>query len=141
VLKEIVLLLAVTYLQDEEYKKFWEELLTHFPFNVRVILVSDTASKKKSLICMRSEDSKTIQFGRLHGMMELFMKCAVKMTSDGIIYISNFMKMDSKHAICAIRTLEERRNIFIRANPSSHQRGCYIRTMTVKVQLEKNFSS
>jgi O-methyltransferase involved in polyketide biosynthesis len=80
------------YLQDEEYKKFWEELFTHIPFSV--ILVFDTASRKKSLICMRNEVSKTIQFGRLHGMMELFMKCAVKMASDGMIYISNFMKVD-----------------------------------------------
>jgi hypothetical protein len=39
---------------------FWEELITYFPFTVR--LVSDT-SRKKTLAGMHNEVNKTIQFG------------------------------------------------------------------------------
>jgi hypothetical protein len=42
--------------------------------------------------------------------------------------------------VCAIRAFGERPGIFIMTNPSSRQRGCYIRTMTARVQLEKKMS-
>jgi hypothetical protein len=41
--------------------KFWEELITYFPFTVR--LVSDTTSRKKTLAGMHIEVNKMIQFG------------------------------------------------------------------------------
>jgi hypothetical protein len=44
-------------------KKFWEELISYIPFTV--VLVSDTKSGKKRLVCMRNEGSKTVQPGRL----------------------------------------------------------------------------
>jgi hypothetical protein len=44
-------------------KKFWEELITCLPFTET--LVSDMASRKKTLMCMHNEVTKTIQFGRL----------------------------------------------------------------------------
>jgi hypothetical protein len=44
-------------------KKFWEEPIAYFPFTVN--LASDTASRKKTLLSVRNEVSKTIQFGRL----------------------------------------------------------------------------
>jgi hypothetical protein len=33
--------------------------------------------------------------------------------------------------------LDERQNIFVSDNSSSRQRGCYIRTVTARVQLNK----
>jgi hypothetical protein len=44
-------------------KKFWEELTTNFP--ITVILLSDTTSRKKTVVCMDNEVNKTIQFERL----------------------------------------------------------------------------
>jgi hypothetical protein len=42
-------------------KKFWEELITCFPFSVT--LVSDLASRKKTLIHMPNEVNKTVHLG------------------------------------------------------------------------------
>jgi hypothetical protein len=45
------------------YKKFWEELVTYFPFTV--IWIYDMTSRKKTSVCICNETNKTIQFGRL----------------------------------------------------------------------------
>jgi hypothetical protein len=42
--------------------------------------------------------------------------------------------------IYEICTLDERPSMFIRDKPSSRQRGCYIRTITAKVQLKEKKS-
>jgi hypothetical protein len=42
-------------------KKFWEELITCFPFTATS--VSDMASRKKSLMCMHNEVNKQYRFG------------------------------------------------------------------------------
>jgi hypothetical protein len=39
------------------------------------------------------------------------------------------------YAICTIRTLYEGEAHSLETNPSSSQRGCYIRTITARVQL------
>jgi hypothetical protein len=65
-----------------KYKKFLEELIASFPFTVN--WVSDMTSRKKTLICMRNEVNKTIQFGRLqcwYYWWEWFMKYTVQMAS------------------------------------------------------------
>jgi hypothetical protein len=43
-------------------RKIWEELITYFPFTS--ILISGT-SKKKTLVCMRNEVNKIMQYLRL----------------------------------------------------------------------------
>jgi hypothetical protein len=44
-------------------KKFWEKQIAYFPFTVTI--VSYAVSRKKTLVCMRNEVNKRIQFGRL----------------------------------------------------------------------------
>jgi hypothetical protein len=73
-------------------KNFWEELIVYFPFTI--ILISDTTSRKNTLVCMR----KTIWFGRLqcwYYWWEWFMKYAVEMVSGGMIWVPSFMKIGS----------------------------------------------
>jgi hypothetical protein len=63
------------------------------------------------------------------------MICSVKpvLTEDLCVVQKNEF---SKHVICAKYTLDERSSVFL-TDPSSRQRGCYIRTITAKVRLEK----
>jgi hypothetical protein len=46
-----------------QYNKFWEKLITYFPYTVT--LASDTATRNKTLVRMHIEVNKTKQFGRL----------------------------------------------------------------------------
>jgi hypothetical protein len=74
-------------------KKFWEELIVYFSFTVT--LVSDGASRNKTLVCIHNEVNTTIQFGRLecwYYWLEWFMRYTVGMVSDGMIYTPSFMK-------------------------------------------------
>jgi hypothetical protein len=43
----------------------------------------------------------------------------------------------SKHAICAIRTLDNGRAHSLQTNTSSRRKGCYISTIKASVQLQK----
>jgi hypothetical protein len=77
-------------------KKFWEELIAYFSFTV--ILVSDTANRKKTLLYMRNEVSKTIPFVRLNCWYYWWSWCrryTVEMALDGMIYIPSFIKICS----------------------------------------------
>jgi hypothetical protein len=80
--------------ESNNYKKFWEELMAYFHFTI--IWVSDTTSRKKTVVCMRNEVSKTIRFGSLqcwYYWWEFFMKCTIEMASEGMIYVPHFMKI------------------------------------------------
>jgi hypothetical protein len=75
-------------------KKFWEELITYFPF--AIIWVFGMRSRKKTLVCMWNEVNKTIQFERLQCWCywwKGFMKYAIKMASCGILYIPSSLKI------------------------------------------------
>jgi hypothetical protein len=77
-------------------KKFWEELITYLSINV--ILVSDTTNRKKTLVSMRIEMNKIIQFGGLHCWYywwKWIIGHIVQMASDDMIYsyLPSFMKI------------------------------------------------
>jgi hypothetical protein len=53
-------------------------------------------SREKTVVCMRNEINKTIQFGRLqyqYYWWEWFMKYTVEMTSCGMMYFPRFIKI------------------------------------------------
>jgi hypothetical protein len=97
-------------------KKFWREQIANFLFIV--IWVSDTIRRKKTLVCMRNEVNKTIQFERLqcwYYWSEWLMKYAVGMASGGVIYIPSLMTIGSGIRVI-LRVLpqqSERRNVGI----------------------------
>jgi hypothetical protein len=77
-------------------KKFWEELIVYFRFIAT--WMSDTISRNKSLVCVRNEANKTIQFGRLHCWYfwwEWFIKYTIEMASGGMLYIPSLMTIVS----------------------------------------------
>jgi hypothetical protein len=68
--------------------------MAYFPFTV--ILVPDTTTRKKTLVCMPKEANKTTQFERLqcwYYSWEGFMMYTIEMASGGMIYIPSFMKI------------------------------------------------
>jgi hypothetical protein len=88
----------------KRYKKFWEKLIAYFPFTV--IWASHMISRKKTLVCMRNEVHKRIQFKRLqcwYYWWEWFMKYIVEMASDDMIHLLSFMK--SGRGVQAIKVL------------------------------------
>jgi hypothetical protein len=83
-------------IKTKNNKKFWEELIAYFSFIIFV--VSDTRSRKKTLVCMRNKVNKIIQFGSLEYLCyrwEWFMKFAIETDSVGTIYVPSFMKIIS----------------------------------------------
>jgi hypothetical protein len=73
--------------------KFWEELIVYFPFST--VWIFDTG-RKETLVCMRNEVSKTIQFERLQWWCyewERSMKYTIEMASNGLTYMPSFMEM------------------------------------------------
>jgi hypothetical protein len=46
--------------KEENNMEFWQEIMTYFPFTA--ILLSDMTRTQKSLLCMRNDVSKTMQF-------------------------------------------------------------------------------
>jgi hypothetical protein len=67
-------------------------------FPSTVIWVSVARNRKKTLVYMRNEVNKRIQFGRIqcwYYWWEWFMKYTIEMTTDGVIYVPSFMKIYS----------------------------------------------
>jgi hypothetical protein len=85
--------IATTNIKNNIKKNFWEEVIAYFPFTTILLL---DISKRKTLTCMLNKISKTIQLERpqcYYYEWEAFIKYAVGMVSDGMIYIPSCIKI------------------------------------------------